>query len=428
MTDYSSEPRKSGAAGKLVFVFLILIVCAVGYLGYTMMGSQGGGGGQTGTTPGTGSGTPDGQANAGGTPTGAQPAARPASEVVEINIAYGTEKKLWLNWAVGEFEKTESGQRIKVNLHGRGSVEGAREVISGPGDIPFHVWSPASSAYRDVFETDWAVRHGSDEPIIRAENLALSPMIFVMWKERYEGYRTKYDPPNFQNIAEAMHEAGGWSAIAGKADWGLFKFGHTHPGKSNSGLMTLVLMAYDFHGKERNLSLGDITSTDFQQWLQRFERAVARPGGELSHSTGSLMKEMVLRGPSQFDVLMVYENLAIDYLKAAQGRWGELFVVYPERNLWNENPYYILDVPWSEEEHRLAAAEFLDFLMSDRIQARALEHGFRPGNPLVPINGPDSPFVRYADYGLKIDIPRVCDPPRAEVLNNLLASFQRIDR
>ena len=40
-------------------------------------------------------------------------------------------------------------------------------------------------------------------------------------------------------------------AIAGKPEWGLFKFGHTHPDQSNSGLLTLVLMAYEFAGKRR---------------------------------------------------------------------------------------------------------------------------------------------------------------------------------
>ena len=144
-----------------------------------------------------------------------------------------------------------------------------------------------------------------------------------------------------------MHERGGWGAIAGKPEWGLFKFGHTHPNKSNSGLQTLALMAYEFSGKERGLTLSDITRPDFQTWLQEFEQGIARPGGGLTHSTGTLMREMVLRGPSQYDALMLYENLAIEYLDAARDRWGELQVVYPEPNLWNEHPYYILDVPWS---------------------------------------------------------------------------------
>ena len=50
---------------------------------------------------------------------------------------------------------------------------------------------------------------------------------------------------------------------------------------------------------------------------------------------------MVLRGPSQYDCVIIYENLAIEYLEAARDRWGELRVDYPVPNIWNEHPYYI---------------------------------------------------------------------------------------
>jgi len=54
-----------------------------------------------------------------------------------------------------------------------------------------------------------------------------------------------------------------------------------------------------------------------------------------------------------------------------------------------------------------------------------LNHGFRLANPNVPVKFPDSPFVKYADYGIKVDLGKICEPPRAEVVNNLLQSWQR---
>ena len=59
-------------------------------------------------------------------------------------------------------------------------------------------------------------------------------------------------------IAQALQEKGGWDAIAQKPEWGLFKFGHTHPNQSNSGLITLVLMAYDYHHKSKASTMKDI--------------------------------------------------------------------------------------------------------------------------------------------------------------------------
>ena len=106
-----------------------------------------------------------------------------------------------------------------------------------------------------------------------------------------------------------------------------------------------------------------------------------------------MMKEMVLKGPSSYDALMVYESVAIDFLKNAEGRWGQIRVVYPEYNAWNENPYYIINAPWSTPEQRKAAEAFLAFLLTERIQREALVHGFRPANTNVPVKFAGSPFV-----------------------------------
>jgi hypothetical protein len=256
-------------------------------------------------------------------------------------------------------------------------------------------------------------------------------MVFVMWKQRHEAFINKYEKIDFRTLGRAMREPGGWGAIAGRSEWGLFKFGHTDPNKSNSGLQMLVLMGYESSGKQRGLSVEDVTRDEFQAWLREFELGVTRHGSSLTHSTGDLMQEMVLRGPSQYDCLMVYENLAIDYMHAATERWGEqgeIAVSYPDPNIWNDHPYYILNVPWSDEKQRAAAAEFLKFLMSEPIQRRALEHGFRPGNPAIPVNSPDSPLVRNQRYGLRMSLPTMGEPPSAEVVRTLLDSFRKIER
>src|SRR5215813_8274661 len=93
---------------------------------------------------------------------------------VEIGIAYGTEKKTWLEWAVMEFSKTPDGQKIKINLIPKGSQDGAQAVISG--DKTINVWSPASALYKDSFVQDWQVKYGN-YPIVKEESLALTPMV-----------------------------------------------------------------------------------------------------------------------------------------------------------------------------------------------------------------------------------------------------------
>ena len=99
-------------------------------------------------------------------------------------------------------------------------------------------------------------------------------MVFVMWDERYQAFVKKYQSVSFRTIGQALEEKSGWNGIAGRSEWGLFKFGHTHPNQSNSGLMTLVLMAFDYHRKCRDLEMKDILDEGFQDWMRGIERGV----------------------------------------------------------------------------------------------------------------------------------------------------------
>jgi len=349
------------------------------------------------------------------------PAPSPQSEdQTVVKIAYGTEKKRWLHWAVEEFEKTKDGGKIEIDLLPMGSLEGARATVAGDEEI--HVWSPASGAYRNVFVDEWQLKYSGGNPIAREEALALSPMVFVIWKERHDAFIANYGEMNFDTISEALNDPGGWSSIAEKPEWGFFKFGHTNPNQSNSGMLALTLMAHHFHQKTQPLEMRDIVNPEFQQWLRKIEGAVSG----LSNSTGNMMRDMVLKGPATYDCVLVYENVAIDYLKNAEGRWGQLHIVYPKLNMWNDNPYYIIDAEWTSKEQRKAAETFLDFLMSSDVQQQSLVHGFRPGDPAVSIKEPESPFTKYSQYGIRIDVPAVADPPTAEAINNLLTGWQRI--
>ena len=395
MTD---GPKLTGL-GKF-FIFVFVVVCVAGaYYFFTNK-------------------TPWSSPGKSGNPSGGMFDGLGGGEQVEIGIAYGTEKQRWLEWAVQEFAKTRDGKRIKVNLIPMGSLEGAHALLNG--DQRIHVWSPASALYKDIFVQEWQIKY-SQNPILKEDAIALSPMVFVVWDERYQAFAQKYKNFSFATVSQALQEKGGWETIAQKPEWGLFKFGHTHPNESNSGLMTIVLAAYSYQKKTKGLELKDVVDVGFQNWLQSFERGVSG----LSNSTGNMMREMVLKGPSSYDGLFVYENVAIDYLKNAEGRWGQLRVAYPEYNAWNENPYYIIDASWSSKAQRKAAETFLTFLLSEPIQKESLVHGFRPANANVPIKFPDSPFVKYADYGVKVDLGKICEPPRAEVVNNLLQSWQR---
>jgi hypothetical protein len=270
------------------------------------------------------------------------------------------------------------------------------------------------------------VTHPGENPIESERQLALTPMVFVMWQQRYDAFVKHYPDVGFRTIASAMNEPGGWSTIANQPDWGFFKFSHTHPNQSNSGLVALTLMAYDYHGTHRSLSAAQITDAGFQQWLVTTEHNQVGAASGLIDSTGTLMTAMVQRGWSTYDCVLVYESNAIDRLRQANGRWGPLRIVYPTYNFWNDHPFYVLNVPWNTPAQRTAATAFAQFLLSEPAQREAMAHGFRPANVNVATNDPESPFVKFAGVGLRADVPGTfCEPPDADAIGTLLLGWQR---
>ena len=54
-------------------------------------------------------------------------------------------------------------------------------------------------------------------------------------------------------------------------------------------------------------------------------------------------------------------------------------------------------------------------------------HGFRPVDMSIATSAPDSPFVKYKDYGLRLDLGGgMCASPKADVINALLTRWQEV--
>src|SRR5262249_45049281 len=156
---------------------------------------------------------------------------------------------------------------------------------------------------------------------------------------------------SFGTIAKALQEKDGWKTIAGKSEWGLFKFGLSEPTKYASGFAFLLVLAHEFGNNPGKLMVPDIQKPGLQDWMTVYKQ---RSSGK-KYETKELMEEMLAKGPSAFDAVLTYENLALRYMNDAEGRWGKIQMIYPKFNCWMGNPYYIIDAPWSTPEQRDAA-------------------------------------------------------------------------
>jgi hypothetical protein len=361
-------------------------------------------------------------------PGSASPAAapgQPKAPPVEISFLYSTEKKDWVESSVAAFASAHP--EIKVTLVGKGSLEAAEGILEG--SLKPVVWSPADSLALQLFAGDWLTKNGQaafgdgDEG---PEPLLLSPLVFVAWADRAEVLAAPNNGViSWRTIHDAVTSNRGWPAVKGKAEWGFVKLGHTDPTRSNSGLQALILIALDFFHKKsgKELRVEDVLKRDFQKFLREIESGVTR----FERSTGTFMTDMVRFGPSKYDIAVAYESLAASQLANAQGRWGNLKVFYPSPTLWSDHPAAVLRAPWVGEREHEAGRLLLSHLRGKLWQERALEFGFRPADPAVPLKAAsaESPFTRLAAFGLRTDIPPVAEPPDPAVIRNLLALWTR---
>jgi hypothetical protein len=225
----------------------------------------------------------------------------------------------------------------------------------------------------------------------------------------------------WRRLHEALVEKGDWSHY-GHPEWGYIKFGHTDPLTSNSGLMTILLLTYDYFGRTSGLTSEQIlTNQDFRDWFTAMERTIS----DFGHSTGTYMRDIVVYGPSRYDLVAVYEATAIEQADNAAGRYGELRVYYPPATVMSDHPICLLQANWVTPEQERAGRLVVDYLLSRPAQQKALEFGFRPADSSLDLTQPDSPFRRYADNGLRLDVPPEVEVPPGDVLDTLLDFWAR---
>lgn len=352
----------------------------------------------------------------------------PKPDPIKIDLLYSTEKEQWLSEVIDDFSATNptvDGRPIEINLTQMGSREMILSVMDSE-QTPTII-SPASSLQTSIFENLSASKFG--RPLIVAndtnscQSVVTTPLVLVAWKER-ANVLWGLNPPNdaWQKLHDAVINPNGWQAF-GKPEWGYVKFGHTNPLKSNSGFMTLVLMTYDYFDISSNLTSNDILSDrEYQEWLVEIESTISNFGD----STGTYMKDIIVYGPSVYDIVAVYESTAIEQADNALGKYGELQIYYPPQTILSDHPFCVLDADWVTDSQQKAAKVFINYLLSTHAQELAMmKYGFRPVDPSIALDQPGSPFSIYKTNGLQTDLPAFIELPEGDVLNTLLEFWSR---
>lgn len=336
-----------------------------------------------------------------------------SANTVKVTVIYGSEKKDWLEPQVVKFNaarlKTVAGTTVVVEATAMGSVESADGILKG--DLQPTVWSPASSIYIPVANLEWRKKNTSDLVDGKVNDLVLSPVVIAMWKPMAEALGWPAKQLGWADIARLSTAGKGWDTY-GYPEWGAFKFGHTHPFFSNSGVTAMLAMAYAGSGKQRGLTLDDVANPATRKFVESVQSSVIHYGS----STGFFGDRMFDRGPSYLSAAVLYENLIVAQEdKRIKGQSAQLPVVaiYPqEGTFWANNPYAVLNAPWVTKDQRDGAAVFEKFLLDRPQQLAALEFGWRPADPAIGLSAPLD-----ADHGVDTTQPKtVLEVPTADVI------------
>lgn len=338
------------------------------------------------------------------------PTAKAPPPAVEITILYGSEKKAWLEEQITAFNATGSG--VHVTGKPTGSGEAMTAILDGT-EKPT-VFSPASGAYITLLDQRWQSRDNHVKPIAPpGDQLVLSPIVIAMWKPMAEALGWPAKPIGWGDILEVGKNPKGWAAF-GRPEWGDLKLGHTHPEYSNSGLLSVLAIAYAGAKTTRGLTAADLPKVE--PYMSAVEDAIVHYG----KSTGFFADKMIERGTGYLSAAVLYENLVIE----SYGKSPPLpmVAIYPEEGtFWSDHPYSVLDAEWVTPAQRDGAAKFLAFLKAKPQQERALAHGFRPVDPTIKIGAPIDPA-----HGVDAQQPQtLLEVPDGPTLEGLLATWRK---
>jgi Ca-activated chloride channel homolog len=318
-----------------------------------------------------------------------EPTALPA-DALRVVFTYGSEKDNWIQAATARFlsnnPKTSQGKRIIVDPQPVGSGESMDDILQGR--VQPALWSPASRFWLPQINDAWATQNGKniiDEDECR--DLVLSPVVIMMWRPMAEALGWPDKQIGWADLAKLATAPDGWASV-GAPQFGAFRFGHTHPDFSNSGLQAITAFVYAATVKQRGLTVADVQADATLQFLRDIESRVSHYG----RSTGFFGSAMAQRGTQYLSAAVVYESVVVENNTNAVIRNRldfPLVAIYPKEGTFqSDHPACIPDAPWMSDELKEAAKIYRDYLLSQAEQQQALTFGFRPANPAIAIGDP----------------------------------------
>jgi Ca-activated chloride channel family protein len=360
---------------------------------------------------------------------------------IKLLFLYGSEKQDWIDWATegtlkkdgkkvvvnqAAFNLTDqrlNGKRILVEAIPIGSGESVDEVREARRKA--HLLSPASGAFIKLGNAAWRAQlqkegKPAQDLVGATKSLVRSPVVIAMWEPMAKALGWPDKAIGWAEILALAKNDNAWKDH-GYPEWDPFKFGHTHPELSNSGLISIFAEVYaapSVH-KDQGLTLDDVNNPDTGKFVESIEQSVVFYGS----STGFFGKKMFANGPGYLSAAVMYENMVIEsYDPRKYEKQFNVVAIYPkEGTFMSDHPVAIVQREWVDDEHRQAAAKYIEFLLGEVQQKEAMVFGFRPGLDTIPLAAPLD-----AKHGVDPQQPqKQLEVPSAEVMKAILDLWKK---
>ena len=367
--------------------------------------------------------------------------------VTEISIVYAPESESYLKDAINDFnssfdsgtnpvtgEKLKDGDK-KIKVTGKPGSSGTVRTaivnaVNGSNTAQVEkptIFSPSVGSWlglvnyetgREVFKMNEAVP------------TANAPVVIAIWESRLNLIKDKNPGKEigWQELIQVLNDPQGWLSYSPTVGRKKVYYGHTDPQVSSTGLSTLISEFYassrylSGNTNQEQLTLATVNDPKVKDGVKSIESLIKHYSSRTTE-----FKEYIAQGPQYLDFVALEENdlIYINQGKAQSKPPEKLIALYPkEGTTIHEHPFGIVNASWVSEEQAAAAKVFTDYVISEKVQQKVLENGFRPVNDKVALGYPLT-----KELGVDIDQPKtILNTPTPEVISAVQQNWNLVKK
>ncbi len=310
----------------------------------------------------------------------------PPPNSVLFTLVSSSTKRDWLDQVAERFnaegKRVASGETIIVRVSHATSGGSMKGILKG--DLKPVAWSPGDQSWVTLINETWRQRENRLLISQTCQPTVYAPIGFAMWRPMAEALGWPDRPVGWDTIVKLAADPDGWSTY-GHPEWGQFRFGHSHPAYSNTGLLAMTSFVHGIGGADGPLTVAQVYQSE--EAMRTLEQITAKYG----RGSTALFDLMVEQGPSYVHAIAASEETTVRFNINSRDelRFPLAFIFPAGGTIWADHPYCILDnADWVGDAAAEAAAIFRDYLLAPEQQALAVDYRLRPTDSSIPLHAP----------------------------------------